>query len=261
MAQKSTLGLVLSGGGARAAYQAGVLLAVSRLLPDASVNPFPIICGTSAGAINATALAASADNFRRAVISLIKVWRRVHVSEVYDAGSLSLLKTFLHFGVSILSGGHLWKNPQSLLDNAPLRQFLRQGLAFDGIASSVEKGALHALALTASCYSTGMSVSFFEGRSGLAEWSRHQRVGIRDCITLDHLMASAAIPLIFPAARLGDRYYCDGAVRQMAPLSPAVHLGADKLFVIGLTGRQPVVHERRLHHGYPSLKRKCSGIC
>lgn len=246
MAGKCNIGLVLSGGGARAAYQAGVLLAISRLLPEPERNPFPIICGTSAGAINAVAVAAGASNYRQSVRYLAQMWKQLHIHHVYDASLGYFLKTFLQFGVAIATGGRGWRNPRSVLDNAPLRDYLRQVMPFDGIQSSLQQGALQALALTASCFSTGMSVTFFEGQPGIEEWSRHQRVGVREKISLDHLMATSAIPLIFPATQIGQLHYCDGAIRQMTPLSPALHLGADKLFIVGLASQRPAAVERRV---------------
>jgi NTE family protein len=249
MANSANIGLVLSGGGARAAYQAGVMLALSHILPDPRKNPFPVICGTSAGAINATGLACAADDFRAAAGNLAQMWRQIHIDDVYQADLASFLKTFLHFGVSIASGGRLWRNPQSFLDNSPLRGYLRRVVAFEGIDRSIASGALHALALTASCYSSGKSVTFFDGNPAVSEWTRQMRVGVREKIGIDHLMASSALPLIFPSTRVGNRYYCDGAVRQMAPLSPALHLGAQKLFVVGLAGARQAGRD---NGSYPS---------
>lgn len=245
MAGKSKIGLVLSGGGARAAYQAGVLLAISRLLPEPERNPFPIICGTSAGAINAVAVAAGAGNYRQAVRYLAQMWKQLHINNVYDASLAYFLKTFFHFGIAIATGGRGWRNPRSFLDNAPLRDFLARTMPLDGIQDSLQQNALQALALTASCFSTGMSVTFFEGQSSINEWSRHQRMGVREKISLDHLMATSAIPLIFPSTQIGKLHYCDGAIRQMTPLSPALHLGAEKLFIVGLSSQRPQGVERR----------------
>lgn len=238
--QQNQVGLVLAGGGARAAYQAGVLLAVSRMLPKKVNNPFPIICGTSAGAINAVALAAGAVHFRRAVVHLAQMWKQIHIHNVYSADLAYFLKTFFHFGVSLLTGGRGWANPQSFLDNEPLRELLSGVMELENIHTSIQQEALTALALTASCLSTGTSVTFFEGGPQVGEWQRYQRMGVRERINLDHIMATSAIPLIFPAVKLGGRYYCDGAVRQMTPLSPALHLGAEKLFIVGLASGRDV---------------------
>lgn len=252
MTGQKKIGLVLSGGGARAAYQVGVLLAISRMLPDPRVNPFPIICGTSAGAINAVALASGASNYQHAVLTLSQVWKQLRIRDVYDASAPYLLKTFLHFGVALLSGGRLWGNPQSFLNNAPLRDMLRRTMAFEGVDYSLECGSLQALGLTASCYTTGMSVTFFQGAEHLSEWERYQRLGVRERIGLDHMMATSAIPVFFPSVRIGEKFYCDGAVRQLSPLSPALHLGAEKLFVVGLASKRPDTIERRRNGSYPT---------
>ncbi|MBV8045633.1 MAG: patatin-like phospholipase family protein [Paludibacterium sp.] len=248
MTQSAKVGLVLAGGGARAAYQAGVMLAISHILPDARTNPFPVISGTSAGAINATGLACAAHDFRLAAGQLAQLWRQIRIEDVYQADMLYFLKTFLHFGVSIASAGRLWSNPKSFLDNAPLREYLGRVVAFDGIDHAIASGSLRALALTASCFNSGQSVTFFDGAPEVQAWTRQMRVGVREKIGIDHLMASSALPLIFPATRVGDRYFCDGAVRQMAPLSPALHLGAQKLFVVGLAGNKSATRDG----GYPS---------
>ncbi|WP_028534247.1 patatin-like phospholipase family protein [Paludibacterium yongneupense] len=252
MAAETKIGLVLAGGGARAAYQVGVLLAVARLLPDPHRNPFAIISGTSGGAINAAGLAAGARDFRAATVDLARSWRQLHISDVYRSSPAYFLKTFLHFGVALLSGGRLWKNPPSVLDNAPLRDFLERTVALADIDLALQAGALDALALTASCYSTGLSVSFFQGRPELDGWSRQLRQGVRDRLGIDHLMASCAIPLLFPAVDVAQRFYCDGAVRQLSPLSPPLHLGADKLFIIGLGNQRTSKEERRFSDRYPT---------
>ncbi|GGY17400.1 patatin-like phospholipase family protein [Paludibacterium paludis] len=251
MTETPRTGLVLSGGGARAAYQAGVLLAISRMQSAPERNPFPVICGTSAGAINAVALASGAEDFRRTAHYLTKIWKRVHIDDVYDGSIAYFLKTFLHFGVSILTAGRAWGPPASFLDNRPLRHFLDDVMDLSGVGRAIGSGALEALALSASCYTTGISVTFFQGKTELEEWTRHQRVGVREALTLDHLLATSAIPLLFPAVKLSDGYYCDGAVRQMTPLSPALHLGADRLFVVGLAHQHHGM-ERRRSGSYPS---------
>ncbi|MDF0604786.1 patatin-like phospholipase family protein [Neisseriaceae bacterium TC5R-5] len=252
MARQAHIGLVLSGGGARAAYQVGVLMGIARILPDPKLNPFPIICGTSAGAINAVALASGAGNFQYAITNLAQVWKQLHINNVYDASSWYFLKTFLHFGLSIVSGGRLWRNPQSFLNNAPLRELLARTMVFEGVDHAIKQGSLEALALTASCYTTGMSVTFFQGEEGVEEWDRYKRVGLREPIGLDHMMATSAIPLIFPSVKIGDKFYCDGAVRQLSPLSSALHLGAEKLFIVGLASQRPDTIERRQSGPYPS---------
>lgn len=251
--EKPVVGLVLAGGGARAAYQVGVLMAVAHMLPRDHGNPFPIISGTSAGAINAVGLAAGATHFRQATAFLAKMWKNLHVAQVYRADWPYFVRAFLAWGASVLTGGKLVHNPASFLDNSPLRDLLSDAVRFDGVARAIDGGQLRALALTASCYTTGQSVTFFEGDDGIDEWQRHQRHGVRERIGIDHLMATSAIPLIFPATTINGRFYCDGAIRQMAPLSSALHLGAEKLFVVNLnTERQPQP-ERRLAGDRPTL--------
>jgi NTE family protein len=223
MAGKSNIGLVLSGGGARAAYQAGVLLAISRCCRIRMRNPFPIICGTSAGAINAVAVASGATNYRQAVHYLAQMWKQLHIHDVYDASLAYFIKTFFHFGISIATGGHGWRNPKSFLDNAPLREFLGRPCRL--MVSSIRCSRMPAaLALTASCFSTGMSVTFFQA-SHILMSGRAISAWACGKIGLDHLMATSAIPLIFPSTQIGKLHYCDGAIRQMTPLSPALHLG------------------------------------
>ena len=250
---KPVVGLVLAGGGARAAYQVGVLMAVAHMLPRDYGNPFPIISGTSAGAINAVGLAAGATHFRRATAFLAKMWKGLHVEQVYRADWPFFARAFLAWGGSVLTGGKLVHNPASLLDNSPLRDLLSQAVSFEGVSRAVQSGELRALSLTASCYTTGQSVSFFEGCDSIDEWHRYQRLGVREPIGVDHLMATSAIPIIFPSATINGRFYCDGAIRQMAPLSPALHLGAEKLFVINLNTERRPQPERRLGGDRPSL--------
>lgn len=250
---RARIGLVLAGGGARAAYQAGVMMAIARMLPRHAPSPFSIICGTSAGAINALGLAAGALRFRHAASYLSQVWENLHVPQVYRCDWPYFFNASLRWAGSMVSGGKLVRTPDSFLDNAPLRHLLERVVRLDGIENAVEQGVLRAVALTASCYTTGMSVSFFDGAADIEEWKRHQRIGVRGKLSLDHLMATSAIPLIFPSARIGEQFFCDGAVRQMAPLSPALHLGAERLFVISLSTERRPQPERRLSGDKPTL--------
>lgn len=239
---KPVVGLVLAGGGARAAYQVGVLMAVARMLPRHAASPFQVVSGTSAGAINAVALGAGAQHFRRTTAHLVRMWQSVRVEDIYRVDAPYFIKAFLQWGGSLLTGGRLVHTPPSFLDSSPLYHYLTRTVQLDGIETAIQSGALRALSLTASCYSTGQSVSFFEGSEQVEPWHRHQRCGQRERLSIEHLMATSAIPLLFPSARVGTRHYCDGAIRQMAPLSPALHLGAQRLFVINL-----VSHQERRH--------------
>src|ERR1700739_2256130 len=247
--QKKT-GLILTGGGARAAYQVGVLQAISQILWEAgwspSRSPFDIICGTSAGAMNATALACRADNFGEGVQKLLDVWENISVEQVYRADSLGVIRSGARW-LSLLSFGWLlrkWRAapPQSLLDNTPLVGLLHRMLDLPRLDSVLSEGLLHALAVTASSYTEGNHLTFYQTAAEIAPWVRMQRVALQDQIGIEHLLASSAIPFIFPATPLymgGHREYCgDGSVRPLAPISPATHLGATKVRVVG-AGRLP----------------------
>ncbi len=227
------VGLVLPGGGARAAYQVGVLRAVADLLPARSTNPFPVVTGTSAGAVNATAIAVHADRFRVAVGNLERVWRNFQVGQVFRADSGTVIRSGLHWGLAMLSGGWLLPPPRSLFDNSPLRELLRGQFDFAGIRRSIDAGHLDAIAMSAAGYSTGRSVSFYDSKPGCDPWSRTRRTGEPADLSLDHVMASVAVPFLFPPVSLGDEYYGDGAMREANPFSAAIHLGAQRLLVIG----------------------------
>jgi NTE family protein len=226
--------LVLPGGGARGAFQVGVLKAIAELLPRRSHNPFPIISGTSAGAVNSVVLATRAERLRSAVAELEHVWGNFRCHHVYKTDHLTMLKTSLHWLSSIVLGGWLVGAPKSLLDNAPLRSLLSRNVHFPRIDDAIAAGHLHALAITAAGYSSARSTSFFEAHPEQNEWHRTRRLGKRTDLHLDHLMASIAVPMIFPPVRIENEFFGDGAMRQATPLSPAVHLGADRILVIGI---------------------------
>lgn len=248
----SRTALVLPGGGARAAYQAGVLTAICEMLPDPTVNPFPILCGTSAGAINAATLACHADNFRAAVEDMNDVWRNMRARDVYRADPFGVAKSGAHWLSSLMLGWFVRRSPRSLLDNEPLRQLLKRRLDFSNIDRSIANGTLSAVSITASGYTSGHSVSFFQARTEVEAWARTHRFGSRDRLTVEHLMASAAIPFVFPAIRLHREWFGDGSMRQLAPVSPAIHLGAEKILVIG-AGRMSEKAERQRGDAYPTL--------
>ncbi len=233
------VGLVLPGGGARAAYQVGVLKGLAEMLPQDAPLPFSVISGTSAGSINAALIASHAQNFRHGVAYLDHVWREIKSEKVFKTGPLTALKTSAHWIFTLLSGGMDRHNPISLLDNAPLRELLREHIDFARLEEAIDAGALDALAITASGYTSARSISFYQGKRGLEPWQRARRIGLPVEITLDHIMASVALPVIFPATRIGREYFGDGSLRQSAPLSPVVHLGAEKVLVIALRNEQP----------------------
>jgi NTE family protein len=244
-------GLVLTGGGARAAYQAGVLVAIRELRGKRAGNPFPILCGTSAGAINAVALAVHAGDFSRAVLHIQRVWRGLHVDQVYRVDPLTLFGSGLRWGSALFAGWLVRQTPRSLLDNAPLKGLLERVLDLTAIEPSIERGDLYAVSVTASGYSSGESLTFFQGSSQLEPWRRAQRLGLRSTLDVAHLMASAALPFVFPAVKINREYFGDGSMRQLAPVSPAIHLGADRILVIGV-GRTAEEGRMRVTGAYPS---------
>jgi len=229
------MGVIMSGGGARAAYQVGVLRAVARILPPNIPNPFPIICGASAGAINAASLAVYANNFQQAVRRMEHVWGNFHVQQVFRVDARGMLANWAKWWYSLLAGGAGGTQyPMSMFDRAPLVQLLGRYLPCERIQQAIDAGWLHALSISVSGYTSGQSVSFYQGSADIAPWKRATRIGCPTNITLDHLMASSAIPFVFEAVKVHREYFGDGSMRQIAPISPALHLGADKLLVIGV---------------------------
>lgn len=262
--QKKTA-LVLSGGGARAAYQVGVLHAISAIMQESgwarARNPFDIICGTSAGAINATVLACHADNFGEGVQKLLDVWQHIVAEQVYRTDSLGVMRSGARW-LSLLSFGWLLRKwhaalPNSLLDNQPLLNLLHRMLDLPRLDCVLQNGFLHALAITASSYSGGQHITFYQSAANIAPWVRTQRSALRSRIGVDHLLASAALPFIFPAVPLyldGRLEYCgDGSMRQLAPMSPAIHLGASKILVIGAGRLNEPPRQAASGALYPSL--------
>jgi NTE family protein len=246
-------GLVLAGGGARAAYQVGVLQALKEILPDPRVNPFAIICGTSAGAVNAGALAVHADDFGGAVDKLLGVWRGFEPHHVYRADFPGVAANSLKWFAGFLFGAFLKNKRISLLDNRPLESLLARHLDFSRIAHNVKAGALDAVAITCSGYTSGQSCSFFEGHEEFEGWQRSQRIGIKTRIAVEHLMASSAIPFLFPPYKLNREYFGDGSMRQVAPVSPALHLGSDRVLVVGTARIRHDTPERTRGDLYPTL--------
>ena len=231
------IGLVLPGGGARAAYQVGVLKAISELIPDS--NPFSIISGTSAGAINASLLASRSQSLKEAVEVLSGVWCNFKTNKVYRTETTVMLKSIFQWLLTVSSGEVLVKNPKSLLDNSPLRQLLEDTINLEGIKNNINKGNLDAFAITAASYSSKKSVTFFQSEEDDIDWERFLRVGVKTDILIDHLMASIALPLIFPAVKINNEYFGDGAMRQATPLSPAIRFGAEKLLIITTDSKSP----------------------
>ncbi len=242
--------LVLTGGGARAAYQVGALMAVREVWGKRPENPFPILCGTSAGAINAVALAVFSADFNAGVRKLAYIWRNFHVGQIYRSDTLAIAESVLRWGSAIFLGWLIHQSPRSLLDNSPLRALLEEHLDFTRIGQAVADGHLQAVTVTASGYTSGESLSFFQGREDLQPWRRAQRVGLRTELQIDHLMASSAIPFVFPAVRINREYFGDGSMRQLAPISPVIHLGAERILVIAGGRRSEEARQRA--DSYPS---------
>ena len=252
MSSGPKIGLLLGGGGARAAYQVGVLKGIAELLPEDAGNPFPVICGASAGGINAAVVASHATRFQEGVRRLTGVWENFEVGKVFRSDTWSAVSRSRRWLVAMLTGG-AWGSPKSILDVSPLRSLLERHVAFARIDQAIESGALQAVCVTASSYSTGRSISFYQGTPELEGWSRARRDGVATTLTIDHLMASAAIPILFPAVRIGPEYYGDGSMRQTAPTSPALHLGSDKVLVIGVRQEDAEQSRDAEFHDYPGV--------
>ena len=261
----ATTGLVLTGGGARAAYQVGVLKAIAQIRRDsghaADANPFPVITGTSAGAINAAALACRADDFDGAVAGLCEVWQNFHAEQVYRADSLGVIRTGARWLTMMSIGWAIarWRRarPRSLLDNAPLEGLLQRLISTERTRRMMREGHLKALAVSASSYGSGLHVTFYDALGDIVPWTRSQRIAVRGAIGVPHLLASSAIPFVFPAVALNiaDHIeYCgDGSMRQAAPISPAVHLGAERILVVGAGRMHEPPGERAGSSEYPNL--------
>lgn len=247
----SRTGLILSGGGARAAYQVGVLMAIADILPAHTKNPFDIICGTSAGAINATSLASQAVHFRTAVRGLERIWSNLSADQIYRTDWSSFLKLIYRW---LFAGARHGQSavPYALLDNTPLGCLLERVINFKKIARQLEQGNLYALSITAAGYSSGESVSFFQAAEEIPTWRRVRRVGTPTEINVHHLMASSALPILFPAVKINREFFGDGAIRQLAPLSPALHLGAEKILVVGVSAGASMSSRRSSGDEYPS---------
>ena len=228
------LGLVMGGGGARAAYQVGFLCYLAREFPNLKV---PIVTGVSSGGINAALLASHHGSFAQAVRELVSLWERLTVKEVFRVDAPSLSWIGLRWVFQLLSGGVGGAvRVQGLVDTTPLRNYLSEVLhAVDGELTGIQYnlalGRLKAIALSTSSYTTGQSLTWIQGQD-LHDWTRPQRRSQRAVLTIDHVMASSALPLFFPAVEIDDEYFGDGGVRMMAPLSPAIHLGAEKILAI-----------------------------
>lgn len=251
---KSRTGLILTGGGARAAYQVGVLRAIARLVPRGSASPFPVICGTSAGALNAASLALEADDFRHAVSRLVRIWANFRSGQVFRSDALGIARTGAHWLLAMMSAGLLGRSESLyLLDRTPLQRLMTRHFDVRRLQANIDAGLLHALSITASGYTSHESVSFFQGAPDLQPWRRARRVGCRARLGVEHLLASSAIPFVFAAQKVNREYFGDGSMRQIAPISPALHLGASRVLVIGNRHRDEQAPPRRPVTEYPSF--------
>jgi NTE family protein len=233
------VGAVMSGGGARAAYQVGVLRAIAAMLPRGASNPFAIICGTSAGAINATSLASNADRFAAGVARLVKIWGNLHIRDVYRSDLFGILGGVFRCLAALLVKNRHESEPVSVLDCSPLSALLGRTIDFGRIQHVIAAGHLHALSVTASSYVSGDSVTFYQGNGAQRSWRRAHRVGRSVDLALSHVLASCALPLVFPAVPIDREHFGDGSMHQLAPVSAALHLGARRVLVIAVGSTTP----------------------
>lgn len=240
--------LVLGGGGSRAAYQVGVLKAIVQLYPRNHGIPFKIICGTSAGAINGTSIATHASCFHLGVRKLEWIWRNFRTEKVYSSSMLGVLKHLSKMLLMSVQDDKVNTNAGSIFNSDPLRGLLDNLINFARIDRNIGSGSLNALSIDASCYNSSRSVTFFQGSHEISEWQRARRSGQRTLLNTDHLLASSAIPLVFPSVKLNQNYYGDGSVHQLAPLSSPIHLGAKKILVINLDSPHKQLPQALDHH-------------
>lgn len=229
------LGIVLTGGGARGAYQVGVLRAIYEITHKHR-HLLDVITGNSAGAINATYIASNAHDWDLATKSLIEMWSNLTPHEVFDLGKRSLTGLGLKWISGTMFGGMTKSGSRMnhLLDTTPLRKLLSERIDFINLNKNILEGTISGLALSTTNYSSGASVVFYNSNHSVTDWTRSDRFSQRTPIGLDHLMGSAAIPFFFPPEKIGESYFGDGCVRQTTPFSPAIHLGADKIIGIGI---------------------------
>lgn len=252
-AARGDLALVLTGGGARGAYQVGVLRTLARHFPTLS---FPILAGVSAGAINASFLAAHPGNLEEATEELYGIWSRLEADDIFRVDTVSLARQFTHWAARLASGDMSRPEVRGLVDSRPLHETIQRSSAtvdgeLIGIQRNLERGSLKALSLTALNYSTEQTVTWVQAREFLP-WSQPRHRSLPARITTDHVMASAALPLFFPAVRLGNDWYGDGGIRLSTPLVPPLRLGATHILAIS-PHHEPTQEEanRPKNEGYP----------
>ncbi len=262
MAKKS--GLVLSGGGARGAYQAGVLVAAYEIAQSSGVPlKFDFLSGVSAGAINASSLASNSNDYKYATESLARLWSEVHFDQVFSTDSMTMGKIGIQWLKELSLGGIAGTTPgRGLLDTTPLRGLISRNMDYDRVQTNIEQGHIDALCITSIDYAKSATTSFVQSNGHLGSWDKGRKRSEYSPITTEHIMASAAIPLIFPPIKVNERYFGDGAVRNHAPCSPVIYLGAEKLMVIGVRLQGSTAYD--LHAGStdtaPSLARVINTI-
>lgn len=238
-------GLVLTGGGARGAYQAGALVALAEVT-GARALPFPILAGSSAGSINCAYLASRAHDFPAATRALADLWTGLEPARVYRTGTLQLARTAAHWLTDLGLGGFIGSGRgKALFDTEPLRELLEANFDPAAVAHAIGVGHVHGLGITATDYENGLGVTFYDGAHGIEPWTRVTRVGKRASLSVDHILASSAIPMFFPAVQVEGDWYADGSIRLSTPLSPAIRMGADRLLAIAV--RQADVGEPHAH--------------
>lgn len=254
--KRQKIGLILTGGGARAAYQVGVLKAIAEFLPYRTRMPFDVVCGTSAGALNAVTLVVNARHFRKGVRYLHNIWNNAHINEIYRSDVIGVAansgRWLMGLVLSVLGSSRY--NRVSLLDNRPMRTFLERTLPCELIQQNIDDGLVHAVSVTASGYGSGHSVTFYQGAPDIKPWKRARRLGVPTQISTQHMLASSAIPFMFPAVHVNREFFGDGSMRQIAPISSALHLGAERVLVVGV-GHDPLEERQKRSKidSYPSL--------
>lgn len=235
------LGLVLTGGGARAAYQVGVIQAIADFSPGKE-SPFNIITGVSTGAINGSYLMSHADDFKLAAQGLWDLWLNLHSQNVYRVDSMSMATLGTKW-LGMLGAGGLGRKRKinHLLDTGPLRDLLHRELLLERLPELFNKGILRGVGFSATNYQTGTAISFYDGVDELMPWVRSTRLGIRTRLSVEHVLASCAIPIFFPPIKINGAYYGDGCIKLTSPMSPAIHLGADRIIAVGI--RHPKTHQ------------------
>jgi NTE family protein len=229
-----SLGLVLTGGGARGSYQAGALLAIAEIT-HAHELPFRVISGSSAGSVNATYLASHAHDFGRATRGLLDLWACIEPRQVFRTDVPTLAKTAAEWIADLGFGGVVGAGRgKALLDTAPLTDLLRRHFDRGGLERALERELVHGIGVTATSYESGLAVTFFEGAEAIKPWNRVTRLGVRTKLEICHIMASSAIPIFFPAIPIEGEWYADGSIRLATPLSPAVRMGAEKILAIAV---------------------------